>query len=59
MYTGIYDKLEIICHVHRSFVQTAHDHLYSGCMKYSIKKNANLCRKNQDDFLETAKLLHN
>ena len=46
MYTGIFDKIEIICHVHGSFVQTAHDHLYGGCTKCVIIKMANSCRKN-------------
>ena len=58
MYTGIFDKIEIICHVHGSFVQTAHDHLYSGCTKCGTIKIANSCRKKQHKFIETAKLVH-
>ncbi len=55
-YTGVFNKLIIICPVHGEFEQTPHNHLKCGCIKCA-RENLGLLKnkKAKDAFIEKAK----
>jgi very-short-patch-repair endonuclease len=58
-YTGIYDKITIICKEHGEFIQTASNHLRgSGCQKCYDERRGEKIRKTTDEFIEKAKSKH-
>jgi|TARA_R110000787_G_scaffold17748_1_gene55083 hypothetical protein len=55
VYTGITDKINIICSTHGEFIQTASDHLRgTGCKECSVAR----LKSNTEEFIKKAKLLH-
>lgn len=58
-YTGIYDKITIICKTHGEFLQKANDHLHgNGCAKcYNERRSANMCLT-KDEIIKKAIDVH-
>ena len=58
-YTGIFNKIEIICPQHGIFYQTAHDHLSGhGCLLCKKEKMRNKFSSNTEEFIKKAKEIH-
>lgn len=59
IYTGIFNKIIIICPIHGEFIQNAHDHSQgNGCQKCAIKRGADLIRDTKEKFIEKAIKIH-
>ena len=49
----------IICKIHGEFPQLPYNHLKGyGCKKCSVITSANMCRSNNEEFIEKAKIFH-
>ena len=59
-YSGIYNKIELVCPKHGSFWIRPHNILSGGqgCRKCGVEQNANKNRMTQDEFIEKSKLKH-
>lgn len=59
-YNGIKNKVVIICPIHGEFKQTPHHHIHrkQGCAKCGYSNISIKTRKSNEDFIETAKLVH-
>lgn len=58
-YQNSLTKIEIICHLHGSFLQTPGNHLSGkGCKKCSTEKIAKALVKSADEFIKDARSIH-
>lgn len=60
IYTGIHNKIDIICPVHNIFSQIAHNHINGrGCNKCAREYVANIKKLNINDLIARAHIIHN
>lgn len=59
VYTGCYDKVDIICPIHGKFSQSAYSHLNGhGCKKCANEYLADQIISNTEEFIEKARKVH-
>lgn len=60
-YNNVDEKVEIICPIHGSFIQSPRTHLYKrgGCNKCAVDRSKLVNTKTLEQFIDESQLIHN